>query len=321
MIVIRLFLGLFYLVSSLSQAGEWPEKPIRMIVPHSAGSPPDIVARFVGYEMSKSLGQPVYIENKVGAAGVVGLNDLMRQPTDGYTIYCMSMTLVTAPHFVSSVKLNFLNEIEPVGQTNWTHSVLVAGNQLPAKNLRELIELLKSKKEGLNYGSGGLGSPAHLFAELLKNQFNVPVNHVPYAQFSQVIPDLINGRVDFMFMSANVAIPYIQGGKLKALGVVSRERLSAIPKVPSLFEQGFQNFEARSWEGIVVKAGVSKNIVIRLNYEINKVLDSPDLRQRFIDLGMLPAKSTPEEFKDLIRADSLRWNALIERSHLGKNIH
>lgn len=307
------------MVSSLAVAGEWPDKPIRMIVPHGAGSPPDIVARFIGHEMSKSIGQPVYIENKVGAAGIVGLHDLMRQPSDGYTIYCMSMTLVTAPHFVASVKPNFLNDIEPVGQTNWTHSVLVAGNQFPAKNLRELIELSKSTKGGLSYGSGGMGSPAHLLAELLKNQFNAPINHVPYAQFSQVIPDLINGRVDFMFMSANVAIPYLQGGKLKALGVVSRERLTALPKVPSLFEQGFQNFEARSWEGLVVKAGVSRNIVIRLNYEINKALDSPDLRQRFIDLGMLPAKSTPEAFKDLIRADSLRWNALIERSNFGKN--
>jgi tripartite-type tricarboxylate transporter receptor subunit TctC len=315
----RFLFGLIILVSPFAIAGEWPEKPIRMIVPHSAGSPPDIVARFVAHEMTKSLGQTVYIENKVGAAGVVGLNDLMRQPTDGYTIYCMSMTLVTAPHFVTSVKAHFLNDIEPVGQTNWTHSILVAGNQFPAKNLGELIELAKSRKEGLNYGSGGLGSPAHLLAELLKNQFNVPINHVPYAQFSHVIPDLINGRIDFMFMSANVAIPYIQGGKLKALGVVSRERLSAIPKVPSLFEQGFQNFEARSWEGIVVKAGVSKNIVIRLNYEINKALDSPDLKQRFVDLGMLPAKSTPEAFKDLIKADSYRWNALIEKSHLGKN--
>lgn len=318
MIVIRLLLGLFYLVSSLSQAGEWPEKPIRMIVPHSAGSPPDIVARFVGSEMSKGLGQPVYIENKVGAAGILGLNDLIRQPTDGYTIYCMSMTVVTAPHFISTIKPNFLTDIEPVGQTNWNHSILVVGNEFPVRNLRELIELSKFKKNSLSYGSGGFGSPAHLLAELLKNQFNLSINHVPYAQFNHVIPDLINGRVDFMFMSANVAIPYIQSGKLKALGVVSRDRLAAIPQVPSLFEQGFQNFEARSWEGIVVKAGVPRNIVIRLNYEINKALDSPNLKQRFVDLGMIPAKSTPDAFKDLIKADSLRWNALIEKSNFGK---
>jgi len=319
MVIFRVLLWLLFIPSSFSFAGEWPERPIRMIVPHSAGSPPDIVARFIGHEISKELGQPVYIENKVGAAGMVGLNDLLRQPTDGYTIYCMSMTLVTAPHFVNSVKPNFLNQIEPVGQTNWTHSILVTGNHSPANNLRELIEVSKSSKNGLNYGSGGLGAPAHLLAELLKNQFNLQINHVPYAQFSQVIPDLIQGRIDFMFLSANVAIPYIQGGKLKALGVVSRERLSAIPGVPSLFEQGFQNFEARSWEGFVVKTGVSTNIVIRLNYEINKALDSLDMKQRFVDLGMLPAKSTPESFKDLISADSLRWNALIEKSNLGKN--
>lgn len=318
MIVIRLLLGLLYFLSSLSHAGEWPEKPIRMIVPHSAGSPPDIVARFIGSEMSKGLGQPVYIENKVGAAGVLGLNELIRQPTDGYTIYCMSMSLVTAPQFMTFVKPTFLTDIEPVGQTNWSHSILVAGNDFPARDLREFIELSKSKKISLNYASGGLGSPAHLLAELLKNQFNLSINHVSYTQFNQVIPDLINGRVDFMFMSANVAIPYIQGGKLKALGVVSRDRLAAIPRTPSLFEQGFQNFEARSWEGIVVRAGVPRNIVIRLNYEINKALDSPDLKQRFIDLGMIPAKSTPDAFKDLIKADSLRWNALIEKSNLGK---
>jgi tripartite-type tricarboxylate transporter receptor subunit TctC len=289
-----------------------------MIVPHSAGSPPDIVARLIGHEMSKGVGQPVYIENKVGASGVAGLNDLLRQPSDGHTIYCMSMTLVTAPHFIKSVNPNFLNEIEPVGQINWTHSILVTGNKLPVKNLRELIELSKSKKVGLSYGSGGLGSPAHLLSELMNNQFNVPINHIPYSQYNHVISDLINGRVDFMFMSANVAIPYIQSGKFKALGVVSRERLAAIPNVPSVFEQGFQNFEARTWEGIIVKAGVSRNIMTRINYEINKALDSPELKQRFIDLGMLPAKSTPEGFRDLIKADSLRWNALIEKSNFGK---
>jgi tripartite-type tricarboxylate transporter receptor subunit TctC len=318
MILARIIVSLAFLVSSFAIAADWPKTPIRMIVPHGPGSPPDIVSRLIALEMSKSLGQTVYVDNRVGAAGIVGLNDLMRQPADGYTIYCFSMTLVTAPQFIASVNPNFLNDIEPVGQTNWTHSVLVTSNQFPAKNLRELIELAKSDKSGLIYGSGGFGSPAHLLAELLKNQFNLSINHVPYAQFNHVIPDLINGRVDFMFMSANVAIPYIQSGKLKALGVVSRDRLAAIPQVPSLFEQGFQNFEARSWEGIVVKAGVPRNIVIRLNYEINKALDSPNLKQRFVDLGMIPAKSTPDAFKDLIKADSLRWNALIEKSNFGK---
>lgn len=319
MILARLIISLAFLASSFAIAADWPKTPIRMIVPHSPGSPPDIVSRLIALEMSKSLGQTVYVDNRVGAAGMVGLNDLMRQPADGYTIYCFSMTLVTAPQFISSVNPNFLNDIEPVGQTNWTHSILVTSNQFPAKNLRELIELAKSDKSGLIYGSGGLGSPAHLIAELFKNQFNLQINHVPYTQFSQVIPDVINGRVDFMFMSANVAIPYIQGGKLKALGIVSRERLSSLPKVPSLFEQGFQNFEARSWEGVVVRAGVPKSIINRLNHEINKALDSPELKQRFIDLGMLPAKSTPEAFKDLIRADSLRWNALIEQANIGRN--
>lgn len=320
MLLIRILISMVFFASSVAIASDWPKKPIRMIVPHGPGSPPDIVARLIGVEMSKNLGQVVYVDNRVGAAGIVGLHDLFKQPADGYTIYCFSMTLVTAPHFIASVKPNFLNDIEPVGQTNWTHSILVASNQFPANNLRELIELAKSEKRGLIYGSGGLGSPAHLIAELFKNQFNLRISHLPYSQFSQVIPDLISGRIDFMFMSANVAIPYIQGGKLKPLGVVSRERLSAIPKVPSVFEQGFQNLEARSWEGVVVRTGVPKNIVIRLNHEINKALDSPELRQKFIDLGMVPAKSTPEAFKELIRADFLRWNALIEQVNFGRNV-
>lgn len=306
-------------ISSSSLAQGWPSKPIRLLVPYTAGSPPDLSSRILATHLATALQQPVIVENRPGAIGLVALQELLRQPADGNTLYCILTPVTTASTLLPAQKVDLAKELQPISQINRIGTVLVVNNELAASDVKSFVSLLRAKPNELNFASTGNGTPAHLAGELFKSQEKVQATHVPYVSFSQSIPDLISNRVQFMFMTSTVAAPLVNTGKVRALGIVGPNRLPILPNVPTLAEQGMGKIDTSSWDGIVVKAGTPKPIVERLNSEIVRILAKPEVKARFLEMGMAAVSSTPEELGTLIEAESARWAAVIKAANITAN--
>lgn len=309
-------LALGLAMASGVQAQKWPAKPVRLLVPFPPGSPPDIVSRQLAALLTQSLGQSVFVENKPGAIGLVALNELMRQPADGHTLLCMLMPVTTAPTLLPAQKVDLEKDILPVAQIDKAPSVLVVNHAVPASTLKELVALLKAEPNKLSFASGGNGTPAHLAGELFKLHQKVAATHVPYSQLAQAIPDLLSNRVQFMFLTSNVAVPLITTGKVKGIGVVGDKRIPAIAQLPSLAEQGMADFDTSNWDGIVVKAGTPPEIVRKLNAEIVTLLGRRDVADKFREMGIQVAPSTPAQFGELIRAETRKWRDVIVAANI-----
>lgn len=302
--------------ASLAQSSQWPTKPIRLLVPFTPGLPPDIVSRLLASSLTTSLGQPVFVENKPGAIGMVAVNELLKQPADGHTLLCMLMPVVTAPVLLPAQKVDLEKSLMPVSQIDRAPSVLIANNSLSASSLKEFVALLKARPNELSFASSGNGTPAHLAGELFKLQQKVQATHVPYSQISMTIPDLLSNRVQFMFLTSSVAVPLIAAGKVKSFGVVGDKRLPALPQLPTLAEQGIGDFDTSNWNGIVVKAGTPPEIVQRLNAEIVALLSRRDTVEKFQEMGTQAMPSTPTQFGELIRAESKKWRDVIAAANI-----
>lgn len=312
-----LALGAAITTSSLAQA--WPSKPIRLLVPYTAGSPPDLSSRILATHLATALQQPVIVENRPGAIGLVALQELLRQPADGNTLYCILTPVTTASTLLPAQKVDLAKELQPVSQIDRIGTVLVVNNDLAASDMKSFVSLLRAKPNELNFSSTGNGTPAHLAGEMFKSQEKVQATHVPYMSFAQSVPDLISNRVQFMFMTSTVAAPLVNTGKVRALGIVGPNRLPILPNVPTLAEQGMGKIDTSSWDGIVVKAGTPKPIVDRLNSEIVRILAKPEVKARFLEMGMAAVSSTPEELGTLIEAESGRWAAVIKAANITAN--
>lgn len=306
-------------LASASLAQAWPAKPIKLLVPYTAGSPPDLSSRVLATHLSAALQQPVVVENKAGAIGLVALQELLRQPPDGYTLYCILTPVTTASALLPAQKIDLAKELQPVSQVDRIGTVLVVNNDLPATDMKSFVALLRAKPNQLNSASTGNGTPAHLAGELFKSQEKVQATHVPYMSFSQSVPDLLSNRVQFMFMTSSVAAPLVNSGKVRALGIVGPSRLPILANVPTLAEQGMGKIDTSSWDGIVVKAGTPRPIVDRLNAEIVRILAKPEVKARFIEMGMTAVSSTPEELGALIEAETNRWGAVIKAANITAN--
>lgn len=303
-------------IASASLAQAWPAKPIRLLVPYTAGSPPDMSSRVLATHLAASLQQPVVVENRPGAIGVVAMQELLRQPADGHTLFCILTPVTTASTLLPAQKIDLGKELQPVSQMNRIATVLVVNNDLPATDMKSFVALLRAKPNQLNFASTGNGTPAHLAGELFKSQEKVQAAHVPYASFSQSVPDLLSNRVQFMFMTSSVAVPLVNSGKVRALGIVGPNRLPILPNVATLAEQGMGKIDTSSWDGIVVKAGTPRAIVDRLNTEIVRILDKPEVKARFVEMGMQAVSSTPEELGTLIESETVRWAGVIKAANI-----
>jgi tripartite-type tricarboxylate transporter receptor subunit TctC len=297
-------------------AQTYPTKPLRVVVPYSVGTPPDIVTRLIADKMTAGLGQPVVVDNRPGATGTVGLSELERQSADGYTLYDMLLPVSVAPALYPQLSLDFKKVMEPVGQFTWYYNVLVVHPNVKATIVKELVELLKKGQGNYSFASGGNGTPAHLSAELFKLQANVKATHIPYNQFPQGIADLVAGRVQFMFLTSSVSVPLIQSGRVRALATTGSERLAALPSVPTMIEEGYRDFLVRGWDGLVVKVGTSREIIERLNAELAKAVATPEVRTRFAALGVEPVSGSPKEFGDLIASEVARWSRVVREAEI-----
>lgn len=293
-----------------TQAQPYPAKPLRAVVPWPPGTPADVIARVVFEKMAIGLGQPIVVDNRSGAAGTIGLSDALRQPADGYTMYTLSSASLVAPLLFPNQKIDFVKSLQPVGMMAWSYNVLAVPAGSALNSAQDLVKRSKAAPGTLSFGSGGNGTPAHLGGELLKQQTGIQSVHVPYAQFTMAIADLITDRVNFMFLTASAALPQLQAHKLRALAVTSEQRLAMLKDVPTMKEQGFDDFVLRSFDGLTVKAGTPPAIVERLNAELNKALAMPEVRARLAELALEPQATTAAGFGQIISSEYERWMRL-----------
>ncbi|MGE4335627.1 MAG: Bug family tripartite tricarboxylate transporter substrate binding protein [Pigmentiphaga sp.] len=309
-------IGALLALPMLAAAQNYPNKPIRLVVPWPPGTPPDVLGRVVSERMSAGLGQPVIVENKPGAAGVIGLGEVLRNPADGYTAYLMSSASLVAPLLFPTQNINFAKSLSPVGMVAWSYNVLVAPVDSPLTSATKVVESARAQPGRLSFASGGNGSPAHLAGELLNQKAGIDTLHVPYNQFSQAVGDLLAGRVDYMFLTASAALAHIEGGKLRPLAVTAPKRLPALPETGNMIEQGFNDFALNSFDGIAVKAGTPQPIIDRLNTELNRALSDPGVRERLGTFALEPQAMTPQEFGEVLAAGSEQWLAIGRKANI-----
>ena len=293
-------------------ASNYPNKTIRIVVPFTPGGSTDILARAIGIELGKAWGQSVIVENIAGAGGSIGADKVAKSAGDGYTLLMGHIgTLAVNPSLYPDLPYQPLRDFAPVAWVARVPNVLVVHPSVPAKNVKEFIALAKSKPGQLNYGSGGNGSAANLATEYLKVQTNISLLHIPYRGTAPAVTDLLGGQIQVLFTGAPAVIGQIKSGQLRALGVSSPQRLDSLPDVPTIAESGYKNFEADQWYGFVAPKGTPPEIVAKLNAQINRALQSPELKNRLNNEGAVATPSTPEAFGKLIQTEIARWKPVI----------
>jgi tripartite-type tricarboxylate transporter receptor subunit TctC len=298
--------------AALAQA--WPSKPIKVLVPFAAGGVTDVVVRTVAVRLGESLGQPIVVENKGGAGGTIGTAQGAQAAPDGYTFIAPAASHTTTPGLYSKLPFDPVKDFVAVTQIVTVPYLLVTNPSLPANNVREFVRLAKSKPNALVYGSAGNGSSNHLAGELFEIMAGVELLHSPYKGSGPALQDLMGGHIAFMFDPINTSSQHVRTGKLKALGVGTLKRVKALPDVPTIHEQGLEGFEAVTWIGLLAPAGTPREIVDRMQREIAKVLQIPEVQERLASAGAEPVGSTPEEFDAYMKSELRKWGDVIRKA-------
>ncbi|GAB2900761.1 tripartite tricarboxylate transporter substrate binding protein [Paralcaligenes sp. KSB-10] len=313
---LAVFLGLAA-SQTVQAAGAWPERPITIISSSSAGSGPDALARALAKQLSAALGQSVIVENRPGATGAIGIQAVARAPNDGYTLlYSTASSTVVRPSVEKSVPFNVTKDLVPVAETAAGGVILVVNSEVPAKNLKELIALIKASPNQYSFGSWGNGSSGHLMMEWLKGRTGMQMAHVPYRNTTQMLTELASGVLKVGWTDPSALIPFVQAGKIRAIAISGNERAPQLPDVPTLAESGFK-FDQVGWFGIFAPAGTDPKIVKRLNLEINKIQGSEEMVKLMKNLNFsAPPQKTSEEFKAIVEHDLATWSKIATDSHL-----
>lgn len=299
----------------LARAAAWPERPIRLVVPSQAGGSPDILCRLLTQELARTLGQPFVIDNRPGASGNIGMQEIARAAPDGYTLgYGNVGTLAINRSLFKSLPYDPDRQFTPVALLGYTQNALVVRNDLPARNVRELIALAKARPGKLVMGSAGNGTTGHLGGELFKSMTGTFLVHVPYRGSPQAIQDLVGGQIDLMFDNVASIGPHVRNGRVRALGVSGRTRSTLFPEVPTIAEAGVPGYETTAWGGLVAPAGTPRDIVLRLNTEINQALGLPALHEKFAALDFATTLGPPERLAERATRETRLWADIIRRS-------
>lgn len=317
----RLALALAILASGAlagraSYAQPYPSRPTTILVPYTAGGVVDVIARVVADQLRTSLGQPVVVENKVGAGGNIGMGAVANAPPDGYTLLLASPAFTINPSLYSGLSWDPVRSFEPIGMIGVVPNVLVVHPSVKAGTLKDFIALAKSKPGEFSYASAGAGSSNHLAAELLKSQTGIDLVHVPYKGQPDALRDLLTGRVQFMAITMALVQEYVAAGQLKALAVTTRSRSSRLPDVPTAREAGLDDFEVAAWFGLLAPARTPPEIVKRLNAELRSMLAKPEVTDRLRPIGLEPEPGSPEDLASFIAADKQRWAETIQRAKI-----
>jgi tripartite-type tricarboxylate transporter receptor subunit TctC len=296
-------------------AAQYPDHAVRLVVPQAAGSATDTVARILAPEMSKSLGQPVVVENRPGGALTIGIDVVAKSAPDGYTVGMGPIgALAITRHMVAKLPYDIERDLQPIALVAKGHLLLAVSPSLPVKSVRELIELAKKSPGKLVNASSSNGSPGHVAGELFKYMTGTDIVHVPYKGGAMAINDLIAGHVQIIFESLNSIAPHARSGKVKALAVSGARRSPGFPDLPTVAEAGVPGYEAGTWSGVIGPAGLPPAVLAKLNLAVNEAIRSPLFTDRFALIGDEPAGGTPQDFADTIRRDSARWGEVVRRS-------
>lgn len=313
--LIQLFTLLLCAIAYLpawSQA--WPSKPIRMIIAFPPGGPTDLVSRMLAQRLSEQLGQQVIVDNKPGAGGNIAAEMSAKAAPDGYTVFYNTSAIVIGPALYGKVNYDTLKDFAPVALTASVPLVLVVNPQLPAKSVKEFLDVAKTRSGALNYSSSGTGTITHLASAMLSTQAGVQTQHIPYKGSAPGLVDLVAGQTQFMIDTMNTVLPYVRDNRLRALAVTSSKRSALMPDLPTMAEAGVAGFEAAAWQGIVVPVGTPADIVQKLNTEVNKALQNPDLRARLAAQGADILGGTSAEYAAYLRAEMPRWAKAVKDS-------
>ena len=310
--VTRLMAGIALVASTLSTlpsalAQAFPQRPIQVVVPVAAGGGTDVMARAVGQKVGEILGQPVVVENKLGAGGNIGTELVAKAKPDGYTLLVSPSTIATNVAVYRKLPYDLLKDFQTVALIGQTDVVLVVHSSVKATNLREFVELARSRPGRLNYGSAGLGSSQHLSAEYFNQLAGTSSNHIPYKGQSQAMTDLVGGQLEYMFSPLQNALPFIRQGQIRAIAVAAKQRHRDLPQLPTLGESGYPGAEVSNWFAVYAPAATPPAVVKKLHGAYAKALAQPELRAKLEGMGFDILQATPEQATDFMRAELVRW--------------
>lgn len=297
----------------MAQNAVWPTKPIKIVVTFTPGGAPDTLARILAEKWGQTLGQTITVDNKPGAGGNIGADFVAKSGSDGHTLVVGTVgTHAINPALYATMPYNHIKDFTPISFLASTPNLLVVNNTVPAKNVKELIEL--ARKTPLTFGSSGSGTSIHLSGELFNTLAGVKMQHIPYKGRAQAVPDLLGGRITMIFDNMPSALPLVKGGEVRAIGVTSATRSPSAPNIPTLAEQGLAGFDATSWFALLAGPGVPRDVQMRINAETVKVLSMPDVRDKLFGLGLEAAPGTPEALAALIQTESAKWAKVVKES-------
>lgn len=302
-------------VNAGANAQAWPVKPVRFILPAPAGSAPDFLSRTLAPKLSEIWGQPVVIENIVGASGHIGTERVAKAAPDGYTILFNTIGPI-AVNISLFDKLPFdpVKDFVPITLVALTPNIVCLHPSLPAKNVKEFIALARRNPGKLTFGSGGPGTTQHLSGELLNVLAGVKTIHVPYKSSAQMTIDTIGGQIDMIFHNAPVVLPHVRSGKLRGIAVTSAKRLPSVPDLPTMIEAGLPGFEVTAWFGLLAPTGTPPAVITKIHVDTVRVLNMPDVRERFVSQSAEPGGNKPEEFTAFIQSEITKWAKVIKAS-------
>jgi tripartite-type tricarboxylate transporter receptor subunit TctC len=295
-------------------AQTWPAKPVRIIVPFGTGGPADIFARILGQHLQGALGQPFVVEARPGAGSIIGTEIAAKSAPDGYTLLMMSNTHTVNESLVPKKPFVLMKDFVPVAPVNFSDLLLVVHPSVPARSVKELVALAKKAKGGMNYASSGTGTPYHMAGELFKTLAGVDIVHVPHKTSGEARTSVMSGQTEMMLDAITTMAPVARAGRVRALGSSGRERSSVMPDVPTIAEAGVQGYETTIWLGLMAPAGTPQPVLERLNAEITKVVNRPDVRENWAKQGATPLTMTIPQFEKYLNADIAKWAKVVKLS-------
>jgi tripartite-type tricarboxylate transporter receptor subunit TctC len=312
----RVFLSLvvFLACSGATQAQGWPSKTVRFVVPFPPGGATDVAARAVSDKLTQALGQQVVIDNRAGASGAIGAGEVARAAPDGYTILFAADPVTTLHLVMKSVSYDTLRDFAPITQVTTQPLAIAVHSSVPAKNIQELIALVKANPGKYSFAHSGIGTGQHLSGELFKKLAGIDMLHVPYKGGGPAVQDLVAGQVPIAVLGSTPLIPHHKSGRIRILAFTSKDRFPTMPEIPTLHESGFPGFDTGQWLGLLAPRGTPPEVINVLYLETRKALALPDVRERLLQSALLPVGSTPQEFAALIAADIERWTKLAQEA-------
>lgn len=302
-------------VSFAAQAQQgYPNRPVKIIVPFAASGPADNYARFMAQRLQDAMGQPFVVDNRPGAGSIIGTDAAAKAPADGYTLLMMSNTQTVNESLIPNKPFNLLKDFAPIAPVNYSDLVLVVNPAVNANSLQDLIKLAKANPGKLNYASSGNGTPYHMAGELFKHMADIQMTHIPYKGSAAARTDVLSGQVDMMFDAVTTMAENIKAGKVRGLATTGRVRSSVMPEVPTVSEQGVAKYEAVIWLGLMAPAGTPDAIVMRLNTEVNKIINSPDVKAAWAKQGAVPMSMTVPAFTKYLAEDVAKWATIVKVS-------